>query len=71
MVTKLGSEKVMMGSDLPSAVPVELTKYKTVGLTDAQIEDCLFRTATNVFQLCLGTEFAKAATLVQVENKDA
>ncbi len=50
-IRKLGSARVMMGSDVPINLPVELTKYRTLGLTDGQLEDCLARTAAHVFRL--------------------
>jgi hypothetical protein len=51
MVRMLGPERVMFGGDLPSNVPVELTKYRTLDLTDEEREWCLFRTAASVFGL--------------------
>jgi uncharacterized protein len=51
MVKKIGSDRVMMASDGPANVPVELTIFKTIDLTDAQLEDCLGRTAVRVLKL--------------------
>jgi uncharacterized protein len=51
MVKLLGPERVMFGGDLPSNLPVELTKYRTLGLTDEEREWCLWRTARDVFDL--------------------
>ena len=51
MVKSLGPERVMFGGDLPTNVPVELTKYRTLDLTDAERESCLWRTARDVFDL--------------------
>mgnify|MGYP003705258197 CR=1 FL=1 len=50
-IKKLGSERVMMGADQLINVPWELTKIRTIGLTDAQMEDVLGGTAAKVFRL--------------------
>jgi predicted TIM-barrel fold metal-dependent hydrolase len=55
MVRMLGPQRVMFGGDLPSNVPVELTKYRTLDLTDDEREWCLHRTATSVFGLPTST----------------
>jgi predicted TIM-barrel fold metal-dependent hydrolase len=41
----------MFGSDLPSAIPVELAKYKSLGLSESDLERCLEKTAQGVFRL--------------------
>ena len=51
MVNRIGSDRVMMASDGPLNVPVELTKFRNIDLTDSQLEDCLGRTAARVFKL--------------------
>jgi len=51
MVRTLGANRVMFGGDLPFNVPVELTKYRTLDLTDEEREWCLWRTARDVFDL--------------------
>ena len=51
MVKNLGADRVMFGGDLPTNVPVELTKYRTLDLTDEEREWCLWRTARNAFDL--------------------
>jgi predicted TIM-barrel fold metal-dependent hydrolase len=53
MVKSLGANRVMFGGDLPSNVPVELTKYRTLDLTDEERTWCLSRTAREVFNLPL------------------
>jgi predicted TIM-barrel fold metal-dependent hydrolase len=50
-INKLGSDRIMFGSDVPLNVAVELTKYRTIGLTDDQLEDCLGRNAARVYRL--------------------
>ncbi len=44
MVDKLGSKRVMMGSDHTTNLPVELTKFRSIGLTQGQLDDCLYKT---------------------------
>jgi predicted TIM-barrel fold metal-dependent hydrolase len=50
-INKLGSDRVMMGADPLINVPWELTKIRTIGLNDRQLEDVFCRTAANVFGL--------------------
>jgi len=51
MVERLGERRVMFGSDLLLNIPVELAKYRAIGLSEAQLEWCLGRTAAEVFRL--------------------
>ena len=51
MVEKLGPERVMLGTDLVPNMAVELAKYRSIGLTEGQLEWCLGRTAEEVFRL--------------------
>ena len=51
MIKMLGPERVMFGGDLPTNLPVELTKYRTLDLTDEEREWCLWRTARDLFDL--------------------
>jgi predicted TIM-barrel fold metal-dependent hydrolase len=53
MIKTLGAGRVMFGGDLPSNVPVELTKYRTLDLTAEERTWCLARTAREVFSLPL------------------
>ncbi len=52
-IKKLGSSRVMMGADQLINIPWELAKMRNIGLNDAQLEDCLGRTAATVFKLPL------------------
>ena len=61
MVSMFGAQKVMYGGDLPSNVPVELSKYRSMSLTDEEREMCLSGTAIGVFKLPLKQQ-------VQVES---
>lgn len=51
LVQKIGSDRILFGSDLPDNVPVEIAKYKAAGLSNDELEDCLYRTAAKVFKL--------------------
>ncbi|MCC6533978.1 MAG: amidohydrolase family protein [Burkholderiales bacterium] len=52
-IKKLGSARVMMGADQLINIPWELAKIRNIGLNDAQLEDCMGRTAAAVFKLPL------------------
>jgi hypothetical protein len=41
----------MLGTDLVKNVPVELAKYRALGLAEEQLEWCLGKTAATVFRL--------------------
>jgi predicted TIM-barrel fold metal-dependent hydrolase len=51
LVRMVGSERMMMGSDAAENVGVEIAKHRSIGLSEAEIENCLGRTATRVFGL--------------------
>ena len=51
MVRTLGPERVMLGTDLVPNVPVELAKYRAIGLSEPQLEWCLEKTAASVFRI--------------------
>jgi len=51
MVETLGPHRVMFGSDLVSNIPVELAKYRSIGLSESELEWCLGKTAQTVFRL--------------------
>ena len=51
MITAVGSGRVMLGSDHPLNLPVELAKYRALGLPDQELADVLGGTAAHVFQL--------------------
>ena len=50
-IRKLGSTRVMMGADQLINIPWELAKLRNIDLDDAQLEDCLGKTATTIFKL--------------------
>jgi len=45
----LGAHRIMFGSDHPENIATELTKYRTVGLTEEELLWCLGKTAATVF----------------------
>jgi predicted TIM-barrel fold metal-dependent hydrolase len=53
LVNKIGSERIMFGSDLPDNLPVELAKYRAAGLSEKELENCLGGTAMKLFGLQL------------------
>ncbi len=50
-VKVLGADRIMFGSDHGSNAATELTKFRTAGLSDKELELCLGRTAANVFKI--------------------
>lgn len=53
MIDRFGAGRVLFGSDHLTNLPVELTKYRSIGLTDAELAQVLGRTACEVFPLGL------------------
>ena len=51
LIGELGPERIMLGMDLVSNMPVELFKYRGLGLPDAVLDACLGGTALRVFKL--------------------
>ena len=51
MVEKLGPQRVMFGTDLVKNIPVELAKYRALGLSEEQLEWCLGKTSAAVFRI--------------------
>jgi len=47
----LGCSRLMFGTDVPLNAGVELAKYRALKLTDAQYEQCFWKTAQEVFAL--------------------
>ncbi len=46
-----GAERVMFAGDEAANVPVEVAKYKSLKLSDDDVEQCLWKTANEVFRL--------------------
>jgi uncharacterized protein len=51
MISSIGANRVMMGADLPSNVPVEMAKYKALDLDSATYQQVMSGTASEVFNL--------------------
>ena len=51
MISTIGSTRVMMGADLPSNVPVEISKYKALDLEQSVYDQVIGATAIKVFGL--------------------
>ena len=55
LITSLGAGRIMMGADLTSNFAVEIFKYRALGLSPGQLDQCLMATAAAVFKLPLST----------------
>ena len=53
LVQELGAERMLMGSDRPENLPVELAKYRAAGLTEGELANVFSGTAVKVFKLKL------------------
>ncbi len=51
MISTIGPDRVMMGADLPSNVPVEVAKYKALDLENEVYDKVMGGTAVEVFKL--------------------
>jgi uncharacterized protein len=51
MIETIGPDRVMLGADLPSNVPVEIAKYKALDLEPAVYDQVMGGTAIDVFNL--------------------
>lgn len=51
MISTIGANRVMMGADLPSNVPVEVAKYRALDLEPQVYDQVMGETAIDVFQL--------------------
>lgn len=51
LISELGPERVMLGSDAVENLPVELAKFRALGLDDAALARCLAGTAVETFGL--------------------
>ena len=51
LIQQLGPERIMLGCDLVTNMPVELFKYRSLGLSEEVLDRCLGGTAVDVFKL--------------------
>ena len=61
MINTIGPDRVMMGADLPSNVPVEIAKYRALDLEPAVYDKVMGGTAVEVFKLTGGGEHVRSA----------
>ena len=52
MINTIGPDRVMMGADLPSNLPVEIAKYRALDLEPETYDKVMGGTAIDVFKLC-------------------
>lgn len=53
MINEIGLDRMVMGSDHLSNLPVELTKFKSIGLTEHDLETIFYHNANELFKLNL------------------
>ncbi len=51
MIDRFGADRVLFGSDHLSNLPVELTKYRSIGLSEDQLSKVLGETAARIFPI--------------------
>jgi hypothetical protein len=51
MISTIGPDRVMMGADLPSNIPVEIAKYRALNLTPEVYDKVMGGTAVDLFKL--------------------
>lgn len=61
MISTIGTDRVMMGSDLPSNVPVEVAKYKALNLDREVYDQVMGGNAIEVFNLPMQGEYVHTA----------
>jgi predicted TIM-barrel fold metal-dependent hydrolase len=54
LIRSLGPDRVLFGSDMPINQAPQLATLRLLGLTDDELDTCLWRTAARVFDLPLG-----------------
>lgn len=50
-VKSLGAKRIMFGSDMLQNCPVELAKFRNMGLSEEELQQCLYKTARDFFNL--------------------
>jgi predicted TIM-barrel fold metal-dependent hydrolase len=61
MISTIGPDRVMMGADLPSNVPVEIAKYRALDLEPQVYDKVMGATAVEVFKLAWRGEHVRSA----------
>jgi uncharacterized protein len=62
MISTIGADRVMLGSDLPSNVPVEVAKYKALNLDREVYSQVMGGNAVEVFNLPARGEYGHSAS---------
>jgi len=50
-IKPIGAKRIMFGSDMLENCPVELAKFRSMGLSEEELQQCLYRTAKDFFNL--------------------
>ncbi|MBI9046897.1 MAG: amidohydrolase family protein [Anaerolineaceae bacterium] len=51
LIHSVGADRIMLGSDQPMNLPVELVKYKSANLSDQELNQCFYKTAQKIFNI--------------------
>ncbi|MBB6637318.1 amidohydrolase family protein [Cohnella thailandensis] len=51
MINAIGHQRLIMGSDHVTNLPVELTKYRSIGLSESQLDDIFHHNAKRIFNI--------------------
>jgi uncharacterized protein len=69
MISTIGADHIMMGSDMPSNVPVEIAKYKALNLDQEIYRQVMGGNAIEVFNLPSQGECVQATRRVRVGSE--
>ncbi|MQY58481.1 MAG: amidohydrolase family protein [Clostridia bacterium] len=50
-IKPIGAKRIMFGSDMLENCPVELAKFRSMGLSEEELQQCLYKTAKDFFNL--------------------
>jgi len=50
-IKPIGAKRIMFGSDMLENCPVELAKFRNMGLSEEELQQCLYKTAKDFFNL--------------------
>jgi len=51
LVKRLCTERILFGSDVVANLPIELLKYRSLGLSEEDLDNILGRTAQRIFRI--------------------
>ncbi|MBA7704978.1 hypothetical protein ES703_113801 [subsurface metagenome] len=52
-IKPIGAKRIMFGSDMLENCPVELAKFRSMGLSEEELQQCLYKTAKDFFNLAI------------------